>query len=127
MPRTPSTRRGAFGDEISMPQTLVIFLFAAAAEIGGCFAFWMWLRRGASIWWLVPGLAALVLFAALLTRADADFAGRAYAAYGGIYIVSSLLWLWGIEGLRPSRWDLTGASLAVLGSVVILLGAGARS
>mgnify|MGYP001944057267 FL=1 len=110
-----------------MPQTLVIFLFAAAAEIGGCFAFWMWLRRGASIWWLVPGLAALVLFAALLTRADADFAGRAYAAYGGIYIVSSLLWLWGIEGLRPSRWDLTGASLAVLGSVVILLGAGARS
>lgn len=74
------------------------FAGAALAEIAGCFAFWAWLRLGRSAWWLVPGLAALALFAVLLTRAESAAAGRAYAAYGGVYVAASLLWLWGAEG-----------------------------
>lgn len=103
--------------------SLGLYLAAAAAEIAGCFAFWMWLRRDASIWWLLPGVASLVLFAYLLTRIDVDFAGRAYAAYGGIYILASLAWLWAVEATRASVWDLAGVGLAVLGSCVILAGA----
>ncbi len=107
-----------------MPVSLSIFVLAALAEIAGCFAFWAWLRRGGSALWLLPGLLSLALFAWLLTRSDAQFAGRAYAAYGGIYIVTSLLWLWAVEGARPSSWDVLGAALAVTGAVVILYGAG---
>lgn len=105
-----------------MPSTLGIFFIAALAEIGGCFAFWAWLRSGRSPLWLLPGVALLVLFAWLLTHAHADFAGRAYAAYGGIYILSSLLWLWLMEGQAPSRWDLTGMAFALLGALIILYG-----
>src|SRR3546814_3606078 len=90
-------------------QTALAYIGAAVAEIAGCFAFWSWLRLGASPWWLLPGVASLVLFAWLLTLADAAAAGRAYAAYGGVYICASLLWLWTVEGLRPDRWDLSGA------------------
>jgi len=102
--------------------TLFIYLGAALAEIGGCFAFWAWLRLGKSIFWIVPGVLALALFAYLLTRIDADFAGRAYAAYGGVYIASSLLWLWAVEGVRADRWDLTGAAICLLGAAIILWG-----
>ena len=91
-------------------------------EIAGCFAFWAWARQGRSALWLLPGLFSLVLFAWLLTRADAAFAGRAYAAYGGIYVAASLLWLWLAEGTRPDRWDLAGGGIVVLGALVILLG-----
>ena len=99
------------------------FYFAAAfAEIAGSFAFWAWLRLGKSALWLVPGVALLVLFAFLLTRVDAAFAGRAYAAYGGVYIASSLVWLWMYEGVRPDRWDLVGAMVCVLGAGLILFG-----
>lgn len=105
-----------------MQGTLPIFLLAAFAEISGCFAFWAYWRLGRSALWLLPGVALLALFAWLLTQAELDFAGRAYAAYGGIYILSSLLWLWGVEGVRPNRWDLAGTGLAVLGAMVILLG-----
>jgi small multidrug resistance family-3 protein len=68
-----------------------------------------------------PGLA-LALFAYLLTLVDSPAAGRAYAAYGGVYIAASLLWLWAVEGVHPDRWDLTGAALCLLGAVTILLG-----
>src|SRR3546814_1389244 len=71
-------------------QTALAYIGAAVAEIAGCFAFWSWLRLGASPWWLLPGVASLVLFAWLLTLADAAAAGRAYAAYGGVYICASL-------------------------------------
>lgn len=99
-----------------------VFLGAALAEIAGCFAFWAWLRLGKPGWWLVPGCASLVLFAWLLTLVDSDAAGRAYAAYGGIYITSALLWLWIVEGVRPDRWDLGGAALCLAGATVILFG-----
>jgi small multidrug resistance family-3 protein len=102
--------------------TFAVYVAAALAEIAGCFAFWAWLRFGRSALWLVPGTLALVLFAWLLTWADAAFAGRAYAAYGGVYIVASLLWLWAIDGTRPDRWDVTGALVCLAGAGIILLG-----
>ncbi len=102
--------------------TLALYLGAALAEIAGCFAFWAWLRLGKSVLWLVPGALALAVFAFLLTRVEADFAGRAFAAYGGVYIVSSLGWLWAVEGVRADRWDLVGASLCLLGAAIILWG-----
>ncbi len=99
-----------------------IYLGAAVAEIGGCFAFWAWLRLGKSVLWIVPGIAALVLFAVLLTRIDSGFAGRAYAAYGGVYITASLAWLWIVEAQRPDRWDAIGATICLVGAGVILFG-----
>ena len=102
--------------------TLTAYIGASIAEIAGCFAFWAWLRLGKSIWWIVPGVAALVLFAYLLTRVESDAAGRAYAAYGGVYIVASLGWLWLIEGRAPDRWDVVGGAICLLGAGVILLG-----
>ncbi len=74
--------------------TALTYIAAALAEIGGCFSFWAWLRMGKSPIWLAPGVLSLILFAWLLTRVDSDAAGRAYAAYGGIYICASLIWLW---------------------------------
>ena len=79
-----------------------------------------WLRLEKSPLWLVPGLACLVLFAWLLTLSPADAAGRAYAAYGGVYVAASLLWLWLAEGFRPDRWDLLGAAICIGGASVIL-------
>ncbi|QBX34439.1 YnfA family protein [Paracoccus liaowanqingii] len=106
-----------------MPATLGLYLLAALAEIAGCFAFWAWLRLGRSVLWLVPGIAALALFAWLLTRVEADFAGRAYAAYGGIYVAASVGWLWMTEGQMPTRLDLLGAGLCIAGTLVIVAGA----
>lgn len=105
-----------------MMPTALVYAGAALAEIGGCFAFWAWLRLGKSPAWTLPGVASLILFAWLLTRVDASAAGRAYAAYGGIYISASLLWLWAVEGVRPDRWDVGGAALCLVGTCVILLG-----
>ena len=98
------------------------YIGAAIAEIAGCFAFWAWLRLGKSVWWLLPGMMSLALFAYLLTLVDSAQAGRAYAAYGGVYIASSILWLWLIEGARPDRWDLLGATVCLAGAGIILLG-----
>ncbi|KQS96803.1 MULTISPECIES: YnfA family protein [unclassified Rhizobium] len=99
-----------------------IYALAALAEIAGCFSFWAWLKLDKPIFWLLPGIACLALFAWLLTLVDSAAAGRAYAAYGGLYIAASLAWLWIIEGVRPDRWDLTGVMLALAGTVVILAG-----
>lgn len=100
--------------------SVAIFTLTAVLEIAGCFAFWAWARQGASGLWLVPGVVGLVAFAWLLTKIDTDFAGRAYAAYGGIYIAASLAWLWGVEGKMPDRWDIVGAALCILGAAIIL-------
>lgn len=102
--------------------TWAIYAAAALAEIVGCFSFWSWRRSGASAWVLVPGVLALSTFAWLLTRSESAFAGRAYAAYGAVYIVASLGWLWAVEGVRPDRWDLLGAALCLVGGAVILMG-----
>ena len=102
--------------------TAAVYALAALAEIAGCFAFWAWLRLDRSWLWLLPGMASLALFAVLLTRVPADAAGRAFAAYGGVYICASLGWLWAVEGVRPDRWDAIGALLCLAGAGVILLG-----
>jgi small multidrug resistance family-3 protein len=105
---------------------LAVFALAAFFEIAGCFAFWIWVRRGATPFVVVLGVVSLVGFALALTRVDSAFAGRAYAAYGGIYIAASLVWLWLVEGQSPTRTDLLGAALAIAGAVVII-GFAARS
>lgn len=102
--------------------TFATYIAAALFEIGGCFAFWAWLKLDKSALWLIPGMACLALFAWLLTLVDTAAAGRAYAAYGGVYIAASLTWLWLVEGVRPDRWDMTGVALALVGSAVILAG-----
>jgi small multidrug resistance family-3 protein len=102
--------------------TFLIYVGAGIAEIAGCYAFWAWLRLGHSPLWLVPGAASLALFAFLLTRIDAAFAGRAYAAYAGVYLVSSLGWLWLVEGKLPDRWDVVGGAVALAGAAIILFG-----
>jgi len=102
--------------------TLLIYLLAAFLEIIGSFAIWSVTRLDRSALWLIPGIFALTAFAWLLTRSDLSNPGRAYAAYGGIYIISSLIWLWRVDGQIPGWWDVTGASLSVAGAIVILLG-----
>ncbi|WP_456237354.1 YnfA family protein [Falsiroseomonas algicola] len=99
---------------------IALYALAALAEIAGCFAAWAVLREGRSAWWLLPGLLSLALFAWLLTRIDAAFAGRAFAAYGGIYIAASLGWMWVVEGARPDRWDLIGLAFCLAGAGIIL-------
>jgi small multidrug resistance family-3 protein len=103
-----------------MIQNLVAFTVAAVLEILGCFTFWLWLRRGASPAIAALGIFSLVGFAAALTRVDAAFAGRAYAAYGGIYIAASLIWLWLVEGQQPTAADMIGAGIAVVGALIIV-------
>ena len=105
----------------SLTATAAIYAGAALAEIAGCFAFWAWMKLGRSAWWIAPGMVALALFAFLLTRVEADAAGRAFAAYGGVYIAASLLWLWLVENRAPDRWDLIGAAMCIVGAGVILL------
>ena len=103
-----------------MTRNVAVFAIAALLQIAGCFAFWAWLRLGWSALWLLPGGVALAAFAWLLTLSPAEHAGRAYAAYGGVYIAVSLVWLWLAEGFRPDRWDLTGAAVCLLGAAIIL-------
>ena len=103
-----------------MRTNLLVFVTAAFFEIAGCFAFWAWLRRGASPLVALLGVVSLIAFALTLTRVDSAFAGRAYAAYGGIYIVASLVWLWLAESQRPSLTDVVGAGIAIVGALVII-------
>jgi small multidrug resistance family-3 protein len=101
-------------------RNVAVFAIAALLEIAGCFAFWAWLRRGVTPFVLVLGVTSLIGFALALTRVDSAFAGRAYAAYGGIYITASLVWLWIVEGQVPTRADVLGATLAIVGALVII-------
>ena len=102
--------------------SFILYSAAAVAEIGGCFAFWAWLRLDRSIYWVLPGLVSLIVFALLLTRIDSMFAGRTFAAYGGVYIAASVIWLWVVEGQRPDRWDVVGSVICLIGAAIILLG-----
>lgn len=103
-------------------QSIFWYLLAALGEIGGCFAFWAWLRMNKSPLWSLLGIVSLIVFALALTRIDTEAAGRAYAAYGGVYILSALIWLWLVEGIRPDRWDVIGAAVCLAGAAIILYG-----
>lgn len=100
--------------------TWIIYASAALLEIAGCFSFWIWLREGRSCLWAIAGLLALAGFAFLLTRVEADFAGRAFAAYGGVYIAASIAWLWLVERQTPDRQDLLGMAVSLAGAAIIL-------
>ena len=103
-------------------RSVALYIAAAVAEIGGCYAFWAWLRLDKPAVWAVAGIAALVAFAWLLTLVEVEHAGRAYAVYGGIYIAATLVWLRVVEGFAPDRWDLIGGAVALLGAAIILWG-----
>lgn len=102
-----------------MPAALA-YPLAALAEIAGCFAIWAWWRLGVSVLWVVPGIASLAAFGWLLAQVEAVAAGRAFAAYGGVYIAASLLWMWSAEGQRPDRWDMLGTAVCLVGAAIIL-------
>lgn len=105
-----------------LPATLPAFLLAALGEIAGCFAIWHVVRLGGSAWWLVPGLASLAAFAYALTFVEAEAAGRAFAAYGGVYICASLVWMAVVEKTTPDRWDVLGGAVCLIGAGIILFG-----
>lgn len=100
----------------------LVYPLAALAEIGGCFAFWAWLKLDWSPWWLAPGVLCLIAFAWLLTMVPAETAGRAFAAYGGVYIVASLAWMALVEKTTPDRSDVIGGAVCLIGAAIILFG-----
>ncbi len=102
--------------------SFVWFVIASLLEIGGCFAFWAYFRLHKSPAWMALGVLSLILFAMALTRVDSSNAGRAYAAYGSIYICSALIWMWLVEKNRPDHWDIGGAAICLVGSAVVLFG-----
>lgn len=100
-------------------KTFGLFLLTALAEIIGCYLPWLWLKQGRSAWLLVPAALSLALFAWLLTFHDTA-AGRVYAAYGGVYVATALAWLWVVDGVRPTAWDVTGVAMVLLGMGIIM-------
>lgn len=106
-------------------KTFALFALTAFAEIVGCYLPYVWLRKGGSAWFLIPALASLALFAWLLTLHPAA-SGRVYAAYGGVYIAVALIWLWKVDGVPITRWDLVGATVAITGMGIIVWGGWAR-
>ncbi|WP_390624717.1 YnfA family protein [Anthocerotibacter panamensis] len=104
-------------------QSLFYFLVAAICEIGGGYLLWQWLRGGKALGWAILGAVILVFYGvvATLQPASASF-GRVYAAYGGVFIVLSLLWGWQVDKVKPDRFDLLGAGIALLGALVIMYG-----
>lgn len=99
---------------------ILIYIGAAFFEIFGCFSFWNYFKLDKSPYWLMPGILSLMVFAFLLTKVQTEFAGRAYAIYGGIYIVASLLWLYFAEHQIPDKWDIIGAGVCIAGASIIL-------
>lgn len=100
-------------------KTLLLFVATALAEIVGCYLPYLWLKQGRSAWLLLPAALSLALFAWLLTL-HATAAGRVYAAYGGVYIAVALGWLWAVDHVRPTVWDLAGVAVALLGMGIIM-------
>jgi small multidrug resistance family-3 protein len=99
-----------------------LYFLIAFFEILGCYSFWIVFKSEKHSIYLAIGITSLILFAYLFTKINLQFAGRAYAVYGGIYIISSLLWLFFIEKESFNRWDIIGASISILGSMIILIG-----
>jgi len=100
-------------------KTFALFAGTALAEILGCYLPYLWLRKGGPAWYLLPAAASLALFAFLLSL-HPEAAGRVYAAYGGVYISVALGWLWAVDGIRPTRWDLLGVAVALAGMAIIM-------
>ena len=103
-------------------KTFLLYFVTAVAEILGCFSIFLWLRHDKPVWWIGVSVASLALFAWLLTLHPTDNAGRIYAAYGGVYIAVSLLWMFVVEKQGPDRWDLLGSLICLVGAGVIYFG-----
>ena len=99
-------------------KTLLLYTATALAEIIGCYLPWLWLKQLGSVWLLLPSAICLAIFAWLLTLHEAA-ARRVYAAYGGVYIGVAITWLWAVDGIRPSPWDIVGVTVSLLGMAVI--------
>jgi small multidrug resistance family-3 protein len=104
-----------------MAQTFGLFVLTALAEIIGCYLPYLWLKKNGSTWLLLPAAISLALFAWLLTL-HPSAAGRVYAAYGGVYVSVAIMWLWLIDAVRPTAWDVLGVTIALVGMGVIMLG-----
>lgn len=104
-----------------MPEikTVLLFVITAFAEIVGCYLPYLWLREGKSIWLLFPAALSLAMFAWLLSI-HPTAAGRVYAAYGGVYVAMAILWLWAVDGVRPTTWDILGSCVALVGMAIIV-------
>lgn len=102
-------------------KTVGLFVLTALAEIAGCYLPYLWLREGKTVWLLVPAALCLAVFAWLLSL-HPTAAGRVYAAYGGVYIGVAMLWLWVVDGVRPTVWDVGGSLVALLGMAIIMFG-----
>ncbi len=100
-------------------KTIFLFIITAIAEIVGCYLPYLWLKQEKSIWLLIPAALSLSLFAWFLTL-HPTAAGRVYAAYGGIYVVVALIWLWTVDGIKPNSWDIIGGLIACLGMAIIM-------
>ena len=98
--------------------TFGLYLLTALAEIVGCYLPWLWLRKGGSVWLLLPAAASLALFSWLLTL-HPDASGRVYAAYGGVYVCVALVWLWAVDGVKPGLWDVVGGAVTLAGMAII--------
>ena len=106
---------------MSFVRVFGLFVLTAVAEILGCYLPYLWLRKGGSIWLLVPAALSLALFSWLLTLHPAS-AGRVYAAYGGVYVAVALIWLWRIDRVPVTLWDIVGAAVAITGMAIIVWG-----
>lgn len=104
-----------------MIKTLLLFFATALAEIIGCFLPYLWLRKSASVWLLLPAATSLALFVWLLTLHPAA-SGRVYAAYGGVYVATALVWLRVVDGIKLSMVDWIGAGIALIGMMIIVSG-----
>jgi small multidrug resistance family-3 protein len=101
-------------------KTTSLFAITALAEILGCYLPYLWLQKSKSAWLLVPAAISLAVFSFLLTLHPAA-SGRVYAAYGGVYVTMAVVWLWLVDGIRPSGWDVAGAGLCLAGMATIAL------
>ena len=102
-----------------MTKTFALFALTAVAEIVGYYLPYLWLKQGKSVLLLIPAAASLALFAWLLSL-HPTAAGRVYAAYGGVYIGTAIIWLWLVDGIKPTTWDLVGSAVAILGMAIIM-------
>lgn len=105
-----------------LAKTFGLFVVTAIAEIVGCYLPYLWLKKGATAWVLVPAILSLALFVWLLTL-HPHAAGRIYAAYGGVYIGVAISWLWVVDAVRPTTTDLVGVAISLVGMAVIMIGA----
>ena len=105
-----------------MLPSMIWFILAAVGELVGCYALWVWLRDGRSPLFILLAIASLLFFAWCLSRTPVQFAGRAFAAYAGVYLIGALVWMAAVDRVRPDRWDLLGGAFALVGALIIVYG-----